>query len=143
MNAGRIAVIVARLLLGAVFFVFGLNGFLNFIPMPKQPEPVINFFNAMVATGYLLTLVNGVEVLCGFLLLTGLYVPLALVLLAPVMVNIVLFHGYLTPPNELAMPLVLTALQLFLMWSYRAYYRPLFVARAKSVCCAVSKTDAN
>jgi uncharacterized membrane protein YphA (DoxX/SURF4 family) len=126
----KIATIVARVLLGLVFFVFGLNGFLNFMSPPAMPEKAGSFIMALVGTGYLMTVVKIVEVTCGFLLLAGLYVPFALVLLAPVLVNIVLFHLYLTPPDQWIGALIFAGLEIFLMWQYRAYYRPIFTARA-------------
>src|SRR3954471_15813355 len=84
--------LVARILLGLVFFVFGLNGFFHFIPMQPMPEPVMNWFSAMMATKYFMPLVAGTQTLCGLLLLVGMYVPLALVALAPVLINILMFH---------------------------------------------------
>lgn len=121
---------VARYLLGLVFFVFGLNGFFNFIKVPPMPIEATEFLGALVKTGYLMTLVKGMEVACGILLLAGLAVPLALVALAPIIVNIVLFHLYLTPPQEAVPPFVFLVLHLFLVWRYRAYYKSLFTLRA-------------
>jgi uncharacterized membrane protein YphA (DoxX/SURF4 family) len=126
----KIATDVARYLLGAVFFAFGLNGFLNFIKLPPMPPEAGEFLGAMVKTGYLMTVVKLTEVVCGSLLLSGLFVPLALVLLAPVVVNIVLFHLYLTPPSDAVSAYVFLALHLFLLWSYRTYYKPLFTMKA-------------
>jgi len=111
----------ARVLLGLVFFV-------HFIPQPPMPDPAAAFAHAMFATGYLFTLVKVVEVASGALLLSGRFVPLALVLLAPIIVNIVLFHGFLAPAG-LAVPVVVLALELFLAWSYRDAYRPMLQAR--------------
>jgi uncharacterized membrane protein YphA (DoxX/SURF4 family) len=89
----------ARLLLGLVFFVFGLNGFLQFLPQPPLPAPAGAFMGALAATGYMFPLIKGTEVAAGLLLLGGRFVPLALVLLAPVIVNIPLFHVVLAPAN--------------------------------------------
>src|SRR5580692_7855549 len=88
----RYAPTVARVLLGVVFFVFGLNGFLHFIPQPPPPAPAGAFFSALFATGYMLPLVMGTELLVGVLLLANRFVPLALALVAPIIVNIVAFH---------------------------------------------------
>src|SRR3954467_15524342 len=98
----------ARIALGAGFFTFGLNGFLHFIPMPPPPPAAGSFLGAMIATGYLLPLVKGTEVVSSLLLLGNRYVPLALALLAPVLVNIVAFHLFLAPAG-IALPLVLLA----------------------------------
>lgn len=123
--------VVARILLGIPFFVFGLNGFLNFLPAPEgMPEPAGAFLGALAATGYLLPLVKAVEVAAGLLLLVGRFVPLALLLLAPVMVNIVLFHAVLAPDGT-GMTVILLALQLYLAWAYRDAFRGVLQARAE------------
>lgn len=121
---------VARILMGLMFFVFGLNGFLNFIPPPSTPMPEASmaFAGAMMKTGYLLQLVKGTEVLVGLLLLLNRFVPLALALIAPVIVNIFAFHAFLAP-SGIAMPIVIVLLELYLAWSYRAVYRPMLAAR--------------
>jgi uncharacterized membrane protein YphA (DoxX/SURF4 family) len=122
-------VLVARILLGLVFFVFGLNFFLHFLPMPPMTGGAGAFAGAMFATGYLFVLLKVVEVACGVLLLAGRFVPLALALLAPIVVNIIFFHAFLAP-SGIALPLVVLALELFLAWSYRDAYRPMLAARA-------------
>lgn len=88
---------LTRILLGLIFFVFGLNGFLNFIPQPPQPETAAAFFGGLFQTGYFLPFLKGCEVVCGILLLTNLYVPLALLVLSPIVVQIFLFHLFLAP----------------------------------------------
>jgi uncharacterized membrane protein YphA (DoxX/SURF4 family) len=126
----RHAVTVARVLFGLMFFVFGLNGFLNFIPKPTAPMPAGAgaFAGAMMATGYLFQLVKGTEVIVGALMLANRFVPLALALIAPVVVNIVLFHAVLAP-SGVALPLVILALELYLAWSYRQAFLPMLAAR--------------
>jgi hypothetical protein len=126
----RHALTSERVLLGACFFVFGLNGFLNFIPAPKDPGPegAMAFAGAMMKTGYFFPLVKGVETVCGALLLSKRFVPLALTVLAPVLVNIVAFHLFLAP-SGLALPLILVALELHLAWTYRSVFRPMLAAR--------------
>lgn len=122
---------IARILLGLMFFVFGLNGFLNFIPPPKDgiPEGAMAFSMAMMKTGYLMQLVKGTEILVGLLLLLNRFVPLALVVLAPVLVNIVAFHVFLAPTG-IPLLVVIVALHLYLAWTYRHVYRPLLTSRA-------------
>src|ERR1700694_3661527 len=90
---------VARVLLGLMFFVFGLNGFLNFIPQPKDAMPAgaAAFAGALMATGYMMKLVAGTQLISGLLMLINRFVPLALALLAPVIVNIIAFHLFLAP----------------------------------------------
>jgi uncharacterized membrane protein YphA (DoxX/SURF4 family) len=121
-----------RLLLGLLFLVMGLNGFLNFIPQPATgiPEGALAFGGALKATGYMFPLIKGTEVLVGLLLLSNRFVPLALVLLAPVVVNIVAFHSFLAPDGAV-MAFVILAVHLLLAWSYRGAYRPLLTPRAQ------------
>jgi putative oxidoreductase len=121
----RIAAIVARLLLGLVFFVFGLNGFLQFMRNPPPTPAAGAFFGALFATHYMFALIFGTQVIGGALLLLGVMVPFALTILAPVIVNIVAFHIFLSPAL-LPMALVVAALELFLAWHYRAAFAPLF-----------------
>lgn len=123
---------IARVLLGLIFFVFGLNGFLNFIPPPppeSMPPKLVAFSQAMMDSGYLMSLVKGTEVVVGLLLLLNRFVPLALVVLAPVVVNIVAVHLVLAP-SGLVMALVVLGLQLYLAWVHRAAFRPLLTARS-------------
>jgi uncharacterized membrane protein YphA (DoxX/SURF4 family) len=119
---------VARYLLGLAFFVFGLNGFLHFIPQPPMSGPPANFVGAMLATGYLFPLVKGTEVVAGLLLLSNRFVPLALALLAPVLVNIILFHVFLEPA-ALPLPVVLLVAELYLARSYRDAFAPMLHAQ--------------
>jgi hypothetical protein len=121
---------IARWLLGAGFFVFGLNGFLHFLPTPPLPAAAGSFLGALVATGYMFPLIKGTEVLAGALLLRNRFVPLALALLAPVLVNIVAFHGLLAPAG-LALPLVLLTAELYLAYAYRAAYAPMLRAQVQ------------
>src|SRR5689334_23168084 len=132
----------ARLLLGLIFFTFGLNGFLHFLPQPPSPAPAAAFGGALAATGYMFPLIKGTEVVTGLLLLSGRFVPLALTLLAPVVVNIVAFHLFLAP-RGLAVPLVALALGLFLAWTERAAYAALFVARRGVATTRASHTGAH
>jgi hypothetical protein len=115
----------ARIVLGAMFFVFGLNGFLRFLPMGNHAGPAGEFLGALAAAGYMFPLIKGVEVITGALLLVGRYVPLALTLLAPVVVNIIAFHLFLEP-SSIGIPLVALALGSYLAWTERAAYAPLF-----------------
>jgi putative oxidoreductase len=87
----KIAVLVARILLGLVFLVFGLNGFLNFLHAPIPPGPAGQFVTLLGPTIYM-QFVSLVQVAGGLLLLSGQFIPLALILLGPVIVNILLFH---------------------------------------------------
>src|ERR1700731_1357691 len=86
-----------RRVLGFVFLAFGLNGFVHFIPQMKMPNPALEFFIGLAATGYMLPLLFVTQAVAGALLIVGLFVPLALALLAPIIVNIFLFHVFLAP----------------------------------------------
>lgn len=123
---GRIA---ARILFGLVFFVFGLNGFFNFLPQPPLDPKSLEFIMALVNTGYLMTVIKATEVICGAMILSGCFLPLALVLIAPILVNIVLFHLLLA--GGPAMPLALLAMWVFLVSCYWNHYRSVFEMKGK------------
>lgn len=116
---------IARILLGLIFFVFGLNGFLNFLPQPPMPEAAGAFAGALAATGYMFPMIKAVEVIVGIMLLANKFVPLALVILAPITINIVLFHAVLAPAG-MALPIVILLLHVYLASTYKAAYKPLF-----------------
>jgi uncharacterized membrane protein YphA (DoxX/SURF4 family) len=120
---------VARILLGLIFFVFGLNGFFQFIPAPPPPPAAGAFAVALFATGYFFPLLKTVETLSGLLLLSGRFVPLALTALAPIVVNIFFFHAFLHR-GGLALAGVVVVLEVFLAWSYRAAFAPMLKAKA-------------
>lgn len=119
----------ARLLVGLAFVVFGLNYFLHFLPMsgPPPSDRGMAFMGGLFASGYLFPLIKAIEVLAGALLLANLFVPLALTLLAPILINIVAFHTLLAPPNVIVFALL--AGELYLAWVYRAAFRPMLAAR--------------
>jgi len=120
-----IAKIILRSLLGLTFLVFGLNKLLHFIPNPPEPPAAMDFFGALFRTGYFLPLLASVEVISGALLLTGIVVPFALVMLAPVIVNIFMFHLFLAPAG-LPVAGVIVVLEVVLAWMHRDAYAPLF-----------------
>ena len=124
----RFAPVAVRCLLGFIFFVFGLNGFLQFVPQPPPPPAAGAFFGALAATGYMLPLIMSAQVVAGALLLSNRFVPLALALLAPVVVNIVLFHAVLAP-GGIGVALVVLALELAAAWMYRNAYATMLHAR--------------
>jgi uncharacterized membrane protein YphA (DoxX/SURF4 family) len=116
----KIATIIARVLLGLVFTIFGSNAFLHFIPMPPMSGPSGDFITAMYTTHYLYV-VAGCQVLGGLILLIGRYVPLGLTLLGPVIVNILCFHIFMNHEG-LPLALVVAVLALFLLWRHRANF---------------------
>jgi uncharacterized membrane protein YphA (DoxX/SURF4 family) len=118
-----------RVLMGLIFFVMGLNGFLNFLPQPStMPEGVVAFAGALTKTGYLGPLVMGTQVIVGVMLLSNLFVPLALALIAPIVVNVFAFHAFLWPSTG-GPAVVVLALEVYLAWVYRRAYRPMFAMR--------------
>ncbi len=121
-----------RVVLGLVFFVCGLDGFLHFFPVPTEPmsASAMALAGGLAQSGYMFPLIKGTEVLVGALLLANRLVPLALAVIAPVIVNIVAFHLFLVP-SGLEIALALLALEIGLAWSYRAAYRPMLVLRVR------------
>jgi hypothetical protein len=118
-----------RLALGAIFTVFGLNGFLHFIPAPPPSGLAAVFVGGLGATGYFFPLLKGTEVVAGLLLLSNRFVPLALTVLAPIVVNIVAFHAFLAP--GIALPLVIAAMGVYLAYTERAVFAPILKARSQ------------
>jgi len=122
--------VVSRVLLGLVFFVFGLNGFFHFIPQPPPTGPALGFLGGLMAAGYFFPLLKATEVLAGAALLSNRFVPLALTVLAPIVVNIFAFHAALAP-SGLPVAILVLALESYLAWSYRAVYRPMLSAKVE------------
>ena len=121
----KYAIIITRVLLGLVFAVFGSNAFLHFIPMPPIPGEAGAFINALASSGYMYAIAV-LQVVGGLLLLIGArFVPLALTLLGPVIVNIVLYHLFLEPKG-LPMACLISILALFLLWVYRFKFPAIF-----------------
>jgi uncharacterized membrane protein YphA (DoxX/SURF4 family) len=110
--------IIARVLLGLMFVVFGSNIFFHFLPMPPQkPSLATDFAKALMESHYMYV-IGALQVIGGLLVLIGRYLPLGLTLLGPVIVNILLFHIFLER-SGLPMAIVVSALALFLLWRYR------------------------
>ncbi|MBX9766822.1 MAG: DoxX family membrane protein [Bdellovibrionales bacterium] len=119
--------LVCRLLLGLMFFVFGLNGFFNFIPAPPPEGPGGEFIGALIATGYMFPMIKGFEVISGAMLLAGRMVPLALLFLAPITVNIFMFHLVLDKPIPgVIMPLFMAGMMIVLARKHWDVFAPLF-----------------
>lgn len=119
---------IARVLLALMFLLFGLNGFLNFIPQPKDLPPDIVTVSMALKKGGFMDVVSGVEVLVAVLLLINRFVPLALTLLAPILVGILTFHIY-TSLSMIGPGVVVTLLELYLAWSYRKAFCPMLAAK--------------
>ena len=124
----KIAATIARYLLGLMFLVFGSNDFLHFIPMgPMPPGTAGEFAGLLIATHYM-NFVGLIMVVSGILFLLNRYVPLALVLLAPVLVNILLFH-ILMQPKGVAMGALATVLWFLVAYRVRPAFYGLFQQR--------------
>lgn len=109
---------------GLFWFIFGLNGLFHFFPIPAPPQDSAYFMEAMQRSGYALPMIYGMEVVGGVMLLLGGWKPLALLLLAPITANIVLYDLMLNP-SGLGIGLVVAALHAFLLWRSRAAFQPL------------------
>jgi putative oxidoreductase len=114
----KIATIIARVLLGLIFVVFGSNAFLHFLPMPPLPQGVTGeYLHAFFASGYVYV-IGGFQVIGGLLLLIGRFVPLGLTILGAIIINIWCFH-LLMAPQGLPPAILVTILELFLVWRNR------------------------
>ena len=130
-SAGRIATAIVRVLLGVMFLVFGLNGFLNFIPAPKDlPPDVIAVSTGLMKGGYM-AVVSATEVIVALLLLINRFVPLAVALLAPSVVGIITFHLAIAP-TTIGPGIAVLVMELYLAWAYRRAFRPMLRATVSS-----------
>ncbi len=111
----KIASLIARLLMGLIFFVFGLNGFLNFIPAPP-PTGLAGQFAGILFTSHLYVVIFAVQTIGGLLLLVNRFVPLALIILGPVIVNIFFFHLFMAPTG---LPLAIVVVALWVIVAMR------------------------
>jgi putative oxidoreductase len=125
----KIAALIARILLGLIFLVFGLNGFLNFIPMGPLPSGTAGQFLSALVQSHYVFVVSALQVAGGVLLLLNRYVPLALVLLGPVIANIFLFH-LLMSLSGLPLAILVVILWGILFLHHRQYFSGIFVQRA-------------
>jgi putative oxidoreductase len=123
----KILTLLSRVILGLMFLVFGLNGFLHFLPATMPTGVAGQFVGALFVTHYL-AVVFGLELIAGLLLLANRFVVLAIAILAPVLVNIVLFHACMAPEG-FALAAVAVALWSMLFFRERAAFSALWVAK--------------
>lgn len=124
------ATTAARVLLGLVVFGFGFNGLFHIVPLPPGEGAAAVFINGLIASRYFFPLLFVTYLLIGVALLIGRFVPLALTALAPVIVNITVMHFFVPSSGaEIVLAAVVTVLEIFLAWSYRAAFRPLLRAQ--------------
>jgi putative oxidoreductase len=126
---------ISRFLLGFIFLVFGLNGFLHFIPMPPPSGVAGQFLGSMFVTKYLL-FVFAIQLIGGVLLLVNRYVPMALTILGPIIVNILLFHSLMNP-SGLVLALFVTILWAVVFASVRSAFAGIFQARVETTPVSV------
>jgi hypothetical protein len=123
----RTASVIARYLAGAIFLVIGLNGFLNFLPLP-QPAGIAGQFMGVLYASHYLWVIFAFQVIAGVLLLVNRYVPLAVAMLAPLIVNILTFH-VLMAPSGLPLALVVAVLWAAIFIDVRPAFSGLFQSR--------------
>jgi putative oxidoreductase len=124
----KIVTLIARILLGLIFVVFGLNGFLNFLSMGPMPTGLAGQFIGALFLSHYFWVVAAIQVAGGVLLIVNRYVPLALVLLGPVIVNIICYHVFLNL-NGAPLAAVVTVLWFIVFYGKRQYFSGIFAQR--------------
>ena len=114
----------ARVALGLIFFIAGLDGFIDVLPHPSRPLPerAILFVGALLKSGYFFPRLKGTELVAGAAFLSKRLAPLAVAVIAPVIINILAFHVFLAPEG-VPLALVLLVLEVYLAWTCRRVYR--------------------
>ena len=129
----RVTYHVARILLGVMLIVVGLNGFLHFLPQPPPrdfPQNALAFNMLLNTTGYGY-LVFGTQVICGVLFLVNRYVPLAVVVMGAVFANIITFHLTMWPQTLVPMPILVLILWFLAAWPIRRQFTSLFASKVE------------
>jgi putative oxidoreductase len=124
----KIAVIIIRILMGLLFLFASIAFFLKLMPQPELQGDMKLYMTGMAASVYLLPLVKVIELICGIAFVTGWFVPLATVVIFPIVVNIVLVHAFLAPEG-LPVAIILLLANLFLAYTYRKNYEPILAAK--------------
>lgn len=123
------ALLGARVLFGLAFLVFGLNGFLNFMPNPPMTPEAGALLGAFAKTGYFFPLVKLVEIIAGALILFGLFTPFALALIFPILIGITSIHLFLNPAG-LPIMIFFHLLHSFLVHGHWANFKSVMVMKA-------------
>ncbi len=126
----KTASVIAQCLAGAIFLIMGLNGFLHFIPFPPPPGVAGQFIGALYVSHYL-WIIFASQVIAGVLLLANRYVPLAVAVLAPVIVNILVFHATMAP-SGLPLALFVAVLWTAIFIEVRPAFSGLFQSRLQT-----------
>ncbi len=124
----KIVAMIARLLMGLAFVVFGLNGFIHFIPNGPMPGGAAGQFVGALVQSHYMYVVSGLQTICGLLFLANRYVPLALTLLGPVIVNILLFH-ILMERTGLPIAILVTVLWFVILFQHKQYFTGIFTQK--------------
>lgn len=119
----------SRIIFGLGFFIFGLNGFLQFMPTPAPSPEAGELMGAFAKTGYFFPMIKSIELITGLLLLLNFFTPLAIVLIAPILVGITTIHLFLNPA-ELPLMIFLHGLHGVLIYGYWNYFKSIFTKKA-------------
>ncbi len=123
--------VISRIVLGAIYVIFGLDYFLHFIPyQPAHTGAAAAFKNGLMATGYLYPMMKWIQIVGGLSLIMNRYAPFSAVVLFPISLNVFLFHTILAPSGWF-MGVLLLFPNLFLGYAYRKYYSGMFVRKAE------------
>jgi putative oxidoreductase len=123
----KIAAIIIRVLMGLLFLFSSIAFFFNLVPTPELTGNLKTFNDGVTASGYLMQLIKGTELICAIAFISGRFVPLAVVVIFPVIVNIVMVHMFLAPEG-LPVAIALLVADLFLAYYYRDRYKTLVAA---------------
>jgi putative oxidoreductase len=124
----KIAVIIVRILLGLLYAFSAIMVLFNLAPQPEITGNPKIFMDGLVASGYLLKLLKVTELVCGLALITGLFAPLATVIIFPISLNILCFHLF-TAQDNIIMPVIIILANLFLAYAYRERYKPMLAIK--------------
>jgi uncharacterized membrane protein YphA (DoxX/SURF4 family) len=124
----KIAVIIVRVLMGLLFLFASIVVLFNLVPQPELTGNVKTFMDGVNATRYLMPLIKITELLCGIAFIAGRFVPLATVVIAPIIVNIFLFHAFVDT-SGLPVAIFLVLANIFLAYAYRDKFKPLLEAK--------------
>ncbi len=125
----KIVVLIARILLGLMFVVFGAIGLFHLMTPPPMPDGLMKRFSDVLNESHYSQIVSALQLVSGLLLLVGRFVPLALVLLGPVLVNILLVH-ILMAPASIGPGVVATLLWFIVFYAHREAFAGIFKAKA-------------
>lgn len=125
----RIATIIVRVLLGLMLLFASVTYFFALFTPPPMPDGALKTFNeGLAASGYMMDLVKGLELICGLAFVAGFFVPLANLVILPVTVNIFCVHAFMAP-EQLPMAAAVLLANLFLIYAYRSHYTAVFDAK--------------